>query len=227
MFSVPIYDYAVANEELNIKKATEEYYPCCGKTICKGCIYSFVISGNHELCPYCKADTLSGTDEEEVEKLMKRVEKNDAGSICVLASYYLHGIGGLQQDAERAMELWKQAADLGHSQAHSYLGNEYHQQGDMKKARFHYEAAAMAGHEGARNNLAAMEGISGNTERAVKHYTIAASAGHHIAMQNLLVAFKEGSVNRCSMDSILTAYNNSCGEFRSEARDHAICAFII
>jgi hypothetical protein len=37
--SVPIYDLSKANEELeNI--STEDYYPCCGKSICQGCLYS-------------------------------------------------------------------------------------------------------------------------------------------------------------------------------------------
>jgi TPR repeat protein len=89
----------------------------------------------------------------------------------------------------------------------------------VKKAKFHYETAAMAGHEDARFKLGSIEGNSGNTERAVKHWMIAASAGHYIAMQYLLGASKGGIVSRESIDSTLTAYNNSCAEMRSEARD--------
>ena len=44
VFSVPIYDYAMANEGLK-REPTEEYYPCCGKSICRGCIvYTPVVS---------------------------------------------------------------------------------------------------------------------------------------------------------------------------------------
>ena len=38
--SVPITDVAAANEGFE-GKAIELYYSCCGKSICKGCVYSF------------------------------------------------------------------------------------------------------------------------------------------------------------------------------------------
>jgi hypothetical protein len=92
----------------------------------------------------------------------------------------------------------------------------------LKKAKIHYEAAAMAGHEVARYNLGCMDFHSGNSLRGLKHWTIAASAGHHDAMHNLLDDFKQGVVSRVAIDSTLTAYNTSCAEMRSEARDACI-----
>jgi TPR repeat protein len=92
----------------------------------------------------------------------------------------------------------------------------------LKKAKFHYEAAAMAGQETARNNLGYIEAQFGNRERAVKHLKIAASAGHYYAMYSVLDAFEKGYVSREAMNSTLAAYNNSCVEMRSEARDAAI-----
>ena len=92
----------------------------------------------------------------------------------------------------------------------------------MKKAKFHVEAAAMAGYEMARYNLGFMESQSGNMERAAKHWIIAASAGDYIAMHELILCFQEGSVSRESIDSTLAAYNSSCAEMRSEARDACI-----
>jgi TPR repeat protein len=89
----------------------------------------------------------------------------------------------------------------------------------MKKAKFHCEAAAIAGHEIARYNIGIMEFESGNMERAIKHWTIAASAGYHIAMHALRQLFEKGLVSRESIDSTLDAYNTSCAELRSEARD--------
>jgi hypothetical protein len=84
----------------------------------------------------------------------------------------------------------------------------------------------MAGHEAARCNLGTMEAQSGNVERAVKHWMIAASGGHCDAMKNLLIAFNHVSASRATtIDSSLTAYNNSCVEMRSEARDAAICLY--
>ena len=151
IMSVPIYDFAEANEEL-AGKGMEKYCPCCGKSICKGCVHSFSESGNDYKCPFCNSEG-GKTDEERVEQIMKRVEANDAASINLLAHHYNLGLRGVQQDQARALELLTKAADLGYSEAHNNLAGIYHYGGDMKKAKFHWEAAAMAGHEVARNNL--------------------------------------------------------------------------
>jgi TPR repeat protein len=103
IFSVPIYDYAEANEEL-ADKAMEVYFECCGKYICRGCIYSFVESGNFGKCPFCKSEKYRKTDEEKVDELMKRVEANDAESTYLLGSYYYDGKLGLQQDLAKGVE---------------------------------------------------------------------------------------------------------------------------
>jgi hypothetical protein len=97
------------------KMDTEEYFTCCGKCICKGkgCVHSLQKSGNHGKCPYCNSDQVGKADEEMVEEIMKRVEANDAIAMGMLGSYYNHGQIGLQQDHNKAIELWTQSADLG------------------------------------------------------------------------------------------------------------------
>jgi TPR repeat protein len=132
----------------------------------------------------------------------------------------------LQQDREKANELWKEAAALGSSHAHFQLGILFDEGGDLKKAKFHWEAAAMAGHERARCGLGTSEAESGNMERAVKHWAIAASAGCYVSMKNFMTCFEKGFVNRDTIDSTLTAYNNSFAEMRSEARDAFIRLYI-
>jgi TPR repeat protein len=221
ILSVPIYDFAIANEEFEMEDV-KTYYPCCGKSICAGCIYSFRESGNNDKCPFCNADQENKTVEENVKDNMKRVEVNDAFSICMLANCYHDGINGLQQDHVKAIELYTRAAELGCSEAHSHLGDVYRDRGDMKKAKFHWEAAAMAGDEAARYNLGMDEYNSGNMERAIKHWTIAASAGDYDAIHQLITSFKKGHVSRETINSTFEAYNNSCAEMRSEARDAAI-----
>jgi TPR repeat protein len=224
ILSVPIDEFAAANEEL-AKDDTEEYYTCCGKYICRGCIYSFFQSGNIGKCPHCKAERRTRLDEENnIKEMMKRVAVNDSRAMCELAQYYYRGRGGLQQDQEKGIELLIRAAELGSSRANSCLGVIYYERGNLKKAKFHYEAAAMAGDEMARCNLATTEYVSGNNERAVKHYKIAALAGQHFAMHRLRQFFENGHVGRDEIDSILTAYNNSCAEMRSESRDAYILA---
>jgi hypothetical protein len=218
LLSVPIYDFAKVNEELE-NEPTERYYPCCWKSICEGCIYSFAQSGNIDKCPFCNSSRASETNGELVEELMKRVEANDAASIYFLAGYYLRGLRGVEQDHARAIEQFTKSAELGYSKAHNNLAGIYHEGRDVKKAKFHFEAAAMLGHEAARCNLGAMEYNSGNMERAVKHWTIGATAGDYKAMHHLITSFKRGHVSRESIDSTLEAYNNSCAEMRSTARD--------
>jgi TPR repeat protein len=196
----------------------ERYYFCCGKSVCVGCVHSCCTSDNNETCPFCNSDR-SKTEEEKVEQITKRAEANDAASINLLAGYYYFGGLGIQQDRTRAIELYTKSADLGCSEAHNSLAGVYYEGGNMKKAKFHWEAAAMAGHEVARNNLGVMEAQSGNMERATKHWTIAASAGDYTAMHEMRTCFEKGVVRRESIDSTLIAYNNSCVEMRSEARD--------
>jgi TPR repeat protein len=211
--SVPIFDFEKANEEL-ANKAIKVYYESCGKNICRGCIHSCIQSGNHK-CPFCNSERGGKTEKEQVEEVLKRVEANDAGAMCLLANYYLVGSGGLQQDQTKAMDLYARAAELGLSVAHFFLANLYYKGGNLKKAKFHYEAAAMAGHEAARHNLGNLEGKSGNMERAVKHWTLLHQLG-------VFVLVEEGLVSRQSIDLTLEAYNNSCAEMTSEARDACI-----
>jgi TPR repeat protein len=218
---VPINDFAIANQEL-AKMDTEVYYPCCGKSICRGCNYSSWKSGNDEKCPFCNSDGSGKTEGEKNDELMMQVEANDPASIYMLANFYQHRLNGFQQDHLKAIEQYTRAADLGYSKANCQLGGIYHEGGNMKKAKFHFEAATMAGHDGARNNLGYIEFKFGNMEQAIKHWTIAASAGHFIAMHEMRVLFKQGLVSRKSIDSTLAAYNNSCAEMRSEARDVVI-----
>jgi TPR repeat protein len=221
---VPIYDFAIAHEEL-ANMNMEGYYSCCGKSICRGCEHSFNNSGNTRKCPYCNSDR-GKTEEEDVKELMKRAEANDPASIYLLACYYHLGLNGIQQDQTKAMELYAKAADLGCSMAHNNLGVIYERAGNMKKAKFHCEAAAMAGHEVSRYNIGCLEYNSGNMERALKHCTIAALAGYYEAMHKLQTLFEQGFVSRESIDTALAAHNKSCAEMRSEARDACIRAMI-
>ena len=140
-------------------------------------------------------------------------------------SNYYPGYEGLNQDWGRAVELYARAAARGRVRLILSSVSTYYDRGNLKKAKFHYKAAAMAGHEDARSNLGTMEAQSGNMGQAVKHWVIAASAGEYNAMHNLLIAFNQVSTSRATIDSSLRAYNKSCIEMRSEARDAAICLY--
>jgi len=114
--SVPIHDFSNEHEEL-ASMAMEQYYSCCGKSICGGCVHSFRESGNIGKCPFCIERTFGKTDEELFEELMKRVEVNDAGATFALGSCYRRGQIGLQQNEEKAIELFTKSAELGCSDA--------------------------------------------------------------------------------------------------------------
>jgi TPR repeat protein len=182
------------------------------------------MSGNHEQCAFCKAERKGRTEEKEVKEMLKRVEAKDASAMYHLARYYQRD-GGLLQDRPKALELYARAAQLGSCRAHFSLGTEYDRGGDLKKARFHYGAAAMAGHEAARYNLGYIKRKSGNVVRAMKHMRIAAYAGCYNGMNAIIVALRQRMVSRDEVDSIMTAYNNSCAEMRSEAKDKLIRMF--
>ena len=64
-----------------------------------------------------------------------------------------------------------------------------------------------------------MELKSGKMEQAVKHWMIASSARNFYAMHNLQKVFEKGHVITDEFHSTLTAYNSSCVDIRSEARD--------
>jgi TPR repeat protein len=216
---VPIYDYAKANEEL-AGKSTEAYFSCCERKFVK-VAYTPFMSGNDEKCPFCNSEQSGKTEEERVQEIMKRVETNDAGALHLLAGYHNQGVFGLLQDRTKAVAPWKQAAKCGSHLGHYHLGVTYYEGGDLKKAKFHWEAAAMVGHELARFNLGLIEG-SGNAERTVKHWMIAASSGCYTSMHALRKFIEEGFMPQDAIESILTAYNASCAEMRSEARDNCL-----
>ena len=174
--SVPIYEYWKANQELS-NRDTEEYYSCCGKSICKGCLFGKI--GNDDRCPFCNSNR-----GRIINDTMKRAAANDVNAICLLASHYHHGRAGFQQNQTKAIELFTKSAELGFSKAHFFLGCILEAGGDLKKVKFHLEAAAMAGHEMARLNIGNLEAKSGNMDRAVKHWNIAASTGDFLPCNN-------------------------------------------
>ena len=224
--TIPILDFE--NKYKNAAKAMVLHYPCCGKTICKGCIFSFCKAGNDGKCPFCNSNRYSKSQQEIKREIMKWVDANDPVTMRMLAQHYKKGEQGFPQDHVKAMEVYNKSAELGCSDAHLDLGYIYeHEQGDLKKAKFHYEEAAMLGDVEARSRLGRLEFALAKheqPERALKHWTIGASAGCHHALYHLSISFGFGRIPRKSMESIVTAYNASCVEMRSESRDAYIQA---
>jgi len=135
------------------------YMACCGKVICRGCVYAFqsrATKKEHDICPFCRTPPPK-SDKKKVKRYEKRIEMNDAMAISSMGAYYDGGLFGLKQNHEKALELWHRAGELGCVVAYSCIGSAYKEgngvERDMKKAKHYYELAALEGCLKARHNL--------------------------------------------------------------------------
>ena len=206
---------------------------CCGKIICTGCDYTMTESGAKIICAYCRTPPAK-SDEEEVRRLKKLMEKGNADAFNQLAGYYYCGINGMPQNRAKANELYLKAGELGCAGAYCNLGNVYREgmgvEIDMKKAKHYWELAAMKGDLYARNNLGAFEGNTGNHHRAMKHFLLAARAGCELSLDSVKGGYMVGCVTTGYVDGCVTKeeytntlreYQKSQDEMKSEARDKA------
>ena len=200
------------------------FYSCCGKNICIGCIDVMVESGAKNLCPFCRTP-YSSSGEEEVKRLHKLMEKGNAYAFLRLAGLYENGTCGMPQDWARCNELFLKAGELGCAVAYFNLGNSY-QYGrgvevDKKKGKHFYELAAMNGHIYARHNLGGLALQNGNHQRAIKHFKISAKAGCKESLENVNVGCLIGYVTKDEYAQTLCANQKSRDEMKSDMRDKA------
>ena len=197
---------------------------CWGKTICNGCIYAMLEKeGVNILSSFCRTPYVK-SDEEEVRRTVKLMEKGNARAFNHLAGFYAEGEMGMPQDWLKANELWLKAGDLGCSDAYFNLGNSYNGgQGmeiDTEKAKHYFELAAMGGVQ-ARHNLGCMEEEADNPQRACKHFILAARAGFKQSLGSVKKGYKRGHITKDEYANTLRAYQKSQDEMKSEARDKA------
>ena len=205
------------------------FKPCCGKSICLGCVDTMMRSGgiNTNLCAFCRTPR-SRSDEEEVNRVKKLVDAGNALAIFQLAGYYDRGIRGFLQDSAKANELLLKAGQLGCADAYYNLGNQHFNgmgvEVDKKKARHYYKLAALNGDVQARHYLGCLEGQSGNHQRALKHFIIAARAGNKLSLDTVKEGYMRGHVTKDEHANALREYQKSQDEMTSEARDKALAA---
>ena len=201
------------------------YQPCCGKTICNGCMVSAKLEmdkGNlKECCPFCRMP-LHTSNEELVQRVKKRLKVNDHEAFYMLAGGYYNGSMGLNQDFSEAIRLLYIGAELGSISAHSALA-EACQYGngtevDLKRATIHLQLAAIGGDVLARRHLGANES---NFERAYKHFMIAAKSGDDESLEEVGEGYKAGHITKDEYASTLRAHQQSWGGMRSEQRSNA------
>ena len=200
------------------------FFTCCGTNIYEGCVFAVAKTGAKKLCPICRTPP-SRSDEEEVRRTEKLMEKGNRRAFYQLAAYYREGIKGMPQDQAKANELYLKAGELGCAEAYYNLGIMYSNgRGvtiDKKKAKNYYELAAINGDISAMYHLGRMEGQDGNFDRAMKHSLIAASAGHELSLDVIKKGFMHGLVTKDEYANTLREYQKSQDEMKSEARDKA------
>ena len=205
--------------------ARKTFFSCCGKDICNGCVFAVAMSGAKEICPFCRTPP-SSSDEDEVKRVNKIMEKGNPSAYSNLAGFYAQGIEGLPQDWAKANELYLKAGELGHAGAYYNLGQSYTNGNgvtiDKQKAKNYYELAAMNGHVHARHNLGVNEHLAGNHERAIKHFEIAACAGCKESLGAVQDGYMDGDITKDEYANTLRACQKSQDEMKSDARDKAL-----
>ena len=200
---------------------------CCGKGICRGCIYtvqSRAVKEEDDLCPFCRTPGIK-YDEEMVKRYEKRIEMNDKNAMYNLGYLYSKGMFGLPQDHAKALELLHRAGELGSASAYYGIGIAYYDgigvEVDLKKAAHYWGLAAMGGHAYASCNLGAYEVKKGNMERALKHLMFAAKEGDSDSLKNIKVLYSEGLATKDDYAKALRSYQAYLEEIRSDQRDEA------
>ena len=207
------------------------FQSCCGKNICMGCIHAMFEEasrrGKKGLCAFCRVPTL--TSEEAVKQIKKLMEADNADAFYNLAGFYQDGNMGMQQDYEKANELWLKAGDLGCVDGYCKLGFSYYNgrsvEMDKKKAVHYWELAAMNGSVNARHSLGCVEGKAGNIHRSMKHFILAAKAGCKRSLDNVKKGYMYGIVTKDEYASTIRAYHQRVDETKSDDRDKAEAAY--
>jgi len=202
---------------------------CCGKMICRGCIHAPVYDdkGNevdNKKCPFCRTPPPKSA-EENLKRLEKRMELNDAEAIYNMGCCYALRRHGLPQNQAKALELFHRAAELGYTGAYYNMGVAYDNglgvEMDRKKAIHCFELAAMGGDAMARGNLGCTEGNAGNNDRALRHWMIGVKNGDSNSLGYIKQMYKNGHTTKDNFAKALRLYQVYLDEIKSEQRDQA------
>jgi len=211
---------------LPIKYIDIQFYSCCGKDVCNGCIYKHVTTdkanGVSEVDEFKCAFCCQPPPKNNVKALKKLMKKNIPNAFMAMAEHYEQGDDVVQSDT-RAIEMYIRAAELGHVDAFGKLGN-YYQKGvgveqDGFKGLQYCQISAKKGSIQAHKALAQEHETRGNVDEAVRHATVAASAGDQESMDNLMNAYKDESLSKEELTETLRAYQASSNAMKSKDRD--------
>ena len=199
---------------------------CCGKSICIGCVIAMRKREGKDICAFCRKPPALRSEKEVIDRTKNLMDKGNAEAFNMLAGCYLRGGEmGIQQDYQKACELFIKAGELGHADGYCNLGNSYNTgrglEIDKKKAKHYYELSAMMGGAESRHNLGCMEFEDGNVDRAMKHFFMAARAGHTGSLDAVKQMFMQGGITKDGYASTLRVYHERQNEMKSDERDEA------
>ena len=131
----------------------------------------------------------------------------------------------MQQSEQKAVELWKEAAELGSIKALYNLGiSYYHGRGvgqNKAEAVEFFKKAAMQGHVESRHNIGFWEEEKGNHDRAVRHWLISAKMGDMTSVESIKYLFMGGLATKEQYTEALRGYQEAVEEMKSCDRDEA------
>ena len=201
------------------------YMECCGKMICSGCCHADVYDNHGNIivdkkCPFCRTP-LANSEEENIERLEKRMEVNDAYAFFIMGNAYLRGLYGLPQNSIKALEFWRKGGKNGYANSGLAYYNGWGVERDKKMANHYHELAAMGGDSTARYNLGANEYNAGNYDRALKHFMIAVRAGDTRSVKCIQQLYTDGRVTKDQYANSLRSHQVYINEIKSPQREKA------
>jgi len=214
------------------------YMACCGKTICRGCIYAVQEKDTAAgLCPFCRTPP-PFTEEETIARYEKRINvDNDAKAMHSMGSFYDRGYVQTNhthtkalkpQNRDKALKLYLRAGELGYVKAYYRIACAYAMgrgvNVDMKKSTHYLELCAMEGSILPRLNLGIFEAQVGNMDRALRHWMIAAEGGGHNCLKKIQEFCVCGYATKEEYAEALRAYQAYVDEVKSNQRDEAAAA---
>src|ERR1039458_7438606 len=132
-------------------------------------------------------------------EIAKRANAGELDAVFKLGEDYFHG-HGVSRDPEKAVALFRQAAEHGHAAAQHTLAMRFENgdgiEPDLTEAAKWYRLAAEQGHTQAQSALGVLladgNGVARDESEAVKWYREAMSKGDEIAQFNLAGCFYDG-----------------------------------
>ena len=212
---------------LPIDDSEIRFMACCGKMICMGCICKHVVTEtkngvqqHDHKCIFCR-QLMPKNSVKAMKKLMK---KNNPHAHIQMANRYKEG-DGVIQSYTKTLEMYVDAAELGHADAYAGIGLCYKEgiavERNMSKAFYFLEVGAKKGSIVAQKLLASFHLINANSNEGIEHLKVAAYAGDQDSMDTLMKLYKAKVLSKDDLTQILRAFQTSYDEMKSKDRDDA------